>query len=1713
MTSTMTPATQSAVNVAWAGNSGRIALKPNNQTSAVQCSIMKNKPIQNLRYAIILWMGMMASLVPSHAAVLAGWDVHSLAGGTGANNFGVSPYPVTLNDANLTVMGLTRGSGVSAPTTTLAAARAWGGVNWQATTAAAAVTANNFVTCSLTAQTGYNVSFSSISQFNYRRSGTGPTTGVLQYQVGIGAFNDVATINYTSSATAGASLAAINLSGIPALQNVPAGTTVTFRIANYGGTGSTGTWYIFDVANSTANDFEISGTVNAVGPIPSVVRVESAEDGSGSVLADQTVAVNSSVTAFSVSRDSSNVYVSNTAATWSLVNKTGSVADTDLVAAADNKSATFTGHGGGTAVIRATVSGLTSTDSGVLTVPTVPTSPSATGLATPALAALGSNVTMTVTVQPGANPTSAGLSVSADLSSIGGSNSQVFYDDGTHGDVTAGDNVFSFASTIPTNAVGGARTFSVAVTDSQRRTASASISLGVLGNIAIFHDNDTHARVTPHNWIVPQHSADPQVYFEEVGGVAFVAGKMLGLVSNEPTALVLNGGDISEGNPVGDWNGPGNPTGTFGNGTVVDYFKLLDTKLRAVSGRGGRGLDAMVVGNHDIRDISYLNNMRNQTNFPVISINICSNGTHNPYFAPYVVVNVNGNKVGIVGYTTESSDSPEAAVTNAITVVDCDWKSTNSAKIHFADYVNELRNTQGCNLVILLTHMGHSGLCTVTGANPTPILVDTAAAKLPEVAITGHWHTFCDSVWQPDSLNYKTIFTEAGSFTHYVSELRINGLGKYISNDNYPLRNSDIVPDSDVAAFIQTRKDLYDASGPDYTLDQVIGYSSDDLLLDNYMKWWSADEYPWSGNNTAGNWICDAMQWKAQILFGQCDLGLESGGGVRSDIPAGPVTFTQIYETFPWADDTLYVVKMTGQEIWNYIRDHGCDAAISSGWQVTGFDGVPTGITNNGTAINLTQTYKVAINNYMYTHDSVPFTDTTPQTSSYLARTALIEYTSQFTEASPYSAGPPRYILNTEFSGGYRAVVTLLNDSDTRPSFEDAFIRFLTATPETLGHRGTKQVPTSLVNSDGSFVATDRLAEIELYRSYLGFHTGALKPGDIIETWGKGSFYQGDPEFVDQEGIYSDGVEFRVVGHDESLAKPTWVPDITTGLGDFNKNHYIKLLVKKTDTSSVVDQYGVALSVKDVTAYANKTLPGSVNDLLVLTGVPTSESFAMRFRCDSAVLASTLGINSFPTSSTVSSSVSPLPPFVSGDAVTLTATASINAGNTYSLGPVADATVQSGNPTATAGSSTTLFIESGSTSFGNERAWLRFDLSSLPAGSAIASAQLQLYCWAAATTSLPVEVRVGNSDTWAEASLNWNGQPTFGNALDTNTLAAGVVNLYYSWDITSLALSKFAGNKLVSVVAKPVTEGNASLITYKFDSKEYGSTPPVLKITTQSSGSATTLAQVQFYYRFSSDNSTWGAWTLASTATTAPYTANFSFPMGEGYYEFHSRATDGNGAVESAPGAAQAFVHHAAVPPYITEAIVSLGNLSQAYDGTTKPASITSLPPALNTIVTYNGSSTVPTEVGSYAVVATVSADGYTGGSSGTLKIGKGLQTITFGSLPTKTVGDASFQLSATASSGLGVSYSSDNPAVATVSDNTVTIVGPGTANITATQPGDAHFNAASPVIQPLTVSAAALPDSSDVPLPLWSIGALAMAIAAVGSKHMISKRLRATGE
>ena len=110
----------------------------------------------------------------------------------------------------------------------------------------------------------------------------------------------------------------------------------------------------------------------------------------------------------------------------------------------------------------------------------VSTNPSGAGAATPNSVLPGESSTLTVTVTPGTNPTSTGLSVTADLSPIGGLASQEFFDDGVNGgDSTAGDNVFTYTATVAPLTTPGPKSLPFTVSDGQSRTGNGSISLTV----------------------------------------------------------------------------------------------------------------------------------------------------------------------------------------------------------------------------------------------------------------------------------------------------------------------------------------------------------------------------------------------------------------------------------------------------------------------------------------------------------------------------------------------------------------------------------------------------------------------------------------------------------------------------------------------------------------------------------------------------------------------------------------------------------------------------------------------------------------------------------------------------------------------------------------------------------------------------------------------------------------------------------------------------------------------------------------------------------------------------------------------------------------------------------------------------------------------------------------------------------------------------------
>ncbi|MEA2165345.1 MAG: large repetitive protein [Thermoanaerobaculia bacterium] len=99
-----------------------------------------------------------------------------------------------------------------------------------------------------------------------------------------------------------------------------------------------------------------------------------------------------------------------------------------------------------------------------------PTPPTGTGSANPSSLAAGDTTTLTVNVTPGAKPTSTGITVTADLASIGGSVQAM----------TGSGNTFTLDATVANGTTNGNKTIPITISDAQGRSSSTSITLTII---------------------------------------------------------------------------------------------------------------------------------------------------------------------------------------------------------------------------------------------------------------------------------------------------------------------------------------------------------------------------------------------------------------------------------------------------------------------------------------------------------------------------------------------------------------------------------------------------------------------------------------------------------------------------------------------------------------------------------------------------------------------------------------------------------------------------------------------------------------------------------------------------------------------------------------------------------------------------------------------------------------------------------------------------------------------------------------------------------------------------------------------------------------------------------------------------------------------------------------------------------------------------------
>jgi hypothetical protein len=174
---------------------------------------------------------------------LAGWFVL----GNYTNTAGPEPLPIAYSDYHVIASPIVKGAGFIQN----GGSGEYGGSNFVSSagisTEAYAITNGSYVSFTIQAAPNYTISFST-NIFSSFITATGPIQGELQYSTDGINYTDIAAITYSSSRPTGSIGAntSTSLSGIAALQNVPATTTNYFRLVNWNASTATGDWYIFN---------------------------------------------------------------------------------------------------------------------------------------------------------------------------------------------------------------------------------------------------------------------------------------------------------------------------------------------------------------------------------------------------------------------------------------------------------------------------------------------------------------------------------------------------------------------------------------------------------------------------------------------------------------------------------------------------------------------------------------------------------------------------------------------------------------------------------------------------------------------------------------------------------------------------------------------------------------------------------------------------------------------------------------------------------------------------------------------------------------------------------------------------------------------------------------------------------------------------------------------------------------------------------------------------------------------------------------------------------------------------------------------------------------------------------------------------------------------------------------------------------------------------
>ena len=163
--------------------------------------------------------------------------------------------------------------------------------------------------------------------------------------------------------------------------------------------------------------------------------------------------------------------------------------------------------------------------------------------------------------------------------------------------------------------------------------------------------------------------------------------------------------------------------------------------------------------------------------------------------------------------------------------------------------------------------------------------------------------------------------------------------------------------------------------------------------------------------------------------------------------------------------------------------------------------------------------------------------------------------------------------------------------------------------------------------------------------------------------------------------------------------------------------------------------------------------------------------------------------------------------------------------------PAADTYINEASAGTNYGTATTMFVQRRDKQ--NRRALLRFDLSSIPAGSTINTAQLELYCTAASAVGQTLNVH-SLASSWTETGATWNSMNAGYDTTVRSSLPAGTTTGWKTWTGLASVVQGWVGGAVPDngFMLKNNSETGTTTYAYQFASNNYATADrrPILRI-------------------------------------------------------------------------------------------------------------------------------------------------------------------------------------------------------------------------------------------------------------------------------------------